>query len=223
MRSRAVVLAAALVLAPLGAQAADLVVWWDEGYYAEEDEAVREIIAAFEQETGKQVELVFHPMDGAAGQDRGGARGGPAARLRLRLLALADYIGQWAFDDRLVDLSDTIGHFSDLFDPDALDRCDAAQREDRARRLCTRLPMGQIAQPRPRLEEPPGAGGLHARRHPQGVGSVLVVLVRSGAAGGAPGHGPRRHLGRRASDVGRRCRHRQCSSTSSWLPTRRIT
>ena len=63
MCSRILVLAAALVLAPLGAQAADLVVWWDEGYSAEEDEAVKEIIAAFEQETGKQVELVFHPGD----------------------------------------------------------------------------------------------------------------------------------------------------------------
>ncbi len=27
---------------------------------------------------------------------------------------------QWAFDDRLVDLTDAIGHFSDMFDPDAL-------------------------------------------------------------------------------------------------------
>jgi ABC-type glycerol-3-phosphate transport system substrate-binding protein len=50
-----------LAMAPLGARAADLVVWWDEGYYAEEREAVEEIVAAFEQETGKQVELVFHP------------------------------------------------------------------------------------------------------------------------------------------------------------------
>ena len=33
---------------------------------------------------------------------------------------MADYIGQWAFDDRLVDLSDAIGHFADLFDPDVL-------------------------------------------------------------------------------------------------------
>ena len=33
MRARAVVLAAALVLAPLGARAADLVVWWDKGFY----------------------------------------------------------------------------------------------------------------------------------------------------------------------------------------------
>ena len=31
-----------------------------------------------------------------------------------------NYIGQWSFDDRLVDLSKAIGHFSDLFDPDAL-------------------------------------------------------------------------------------------------------
>ena len=46
-------------MAPLGARAADLVVWWEKGYYAEEGAAVREIIAAFEQESGKQVELVF--------------------------------------------------------------------------------------------------------------------------------------------------------------------
>jgi ABC-type glycerol-3-phosphate transport system substrate-binding protein len=57
MRARAVVLAVAIVLAPLGAKAADLVVWWNEGYSAQEDEAVREIIGAFEQKTGKQVEL----------------------------------------------------------------------------------------------------------------------------------------------------------------------
>ena len=61
MRSRDFILATLLILVPLGAKAADLVVWWSEGYYAQEDEAVREIIAAFEQKTGKQVELVFHP------------------------------------------------------------------------------------------------------------------------------------------------------------------
>jgi ABC-type glycerol-3-phosphate transport system substrate-binding protein len=58
MRARAVVLALAIVLAPLGAQAADLVVWWEKGFYAQEEEAVAEVIAAFEQKTGKEVELV---------------------------------------------------------------------------------------------------------------------------------------------------------------------
>jgi hypothetical protein len=35
MRVRAAILAAALVLAPLAARAADLVIWWEEGYYPE--------------------------------------------------------------------------------------------------------------------------------------------------------------------------------------------
>jgi multiple sugar transport system substrate-binding protein len=60
MQARAVFLAAILVLAPVSARAADLVVWWDLGFYPEEDQAVRELVAAFEQKTGKTVELVFH-------------------------------------------------------------------------------------------------------------------------------------------------------------------
>jgi ABC-type glycerol-3-phosphate transport system substrate-binding protein len=53
MHAHALLVALALILAPLGAQAADLVVWWEKGYYAQEDDAIREIVAAFEQETGK--------------------------------------------------------------------------------------------------------------------------------------------------------------------------
>src|SRR4051812_4948794 len=60
MRIRVVLLAAALALAPLGVRAADLVVWWEEGFYPEEDAAVREIIAAFEQKSGRKVELTFY-------------------------------------------------------------------------------------------------------------------------------------------------------------------
>src|SRR5690349_5342684 len=64
MRVRAVFLAAALVLAPLGARAADLVVWWAKGFYPEEDQAVRELVAAFGKETGNQVQLAFHAQQG---------------------------------------------------------------------------------------------------------------------------------------------------------------
>ena len=63
MHAHAVLVTLALILAPLGARAADLVVWWEKGDYAQEDEALREIIAAFEQESGKQVELVLHPQE----------------------------------------------------------------------------------------------------------------------------------------------------------------
>jgi ABC-type glycerol-3-phosphate transport system substrate-binding protein len=58
MHGRAVVLAIAIVMAPLGARGADLVVWWEKGFYPQADEAVAEIVAAFEQDTGKEVELV---------------------------------------------------------------------------------------------------------------------------------------------------------------------
>src|SRR5256885_822314 len=53
MRVPAVLLAAALALAPLGARAANLVVWWEGELFPKEDEAVREIAAAFERKTGR--------------------------------------------------------------------------------------------------------------------------------------------------------------------------
>ena len=83
-------------------KAADLVVWWEKGYYAQEDEAVREIVAAFEQESGKQVELVFQQQEELPKKIVGGARGRRAAGLRLRLLLYlypatvgASTIGWW--------------------------------------------------------------------------------------------------------------------------------
>jgi multiple sugar transport system substrate-binding protein len=100
---------AASILAPGGAHAADLVVWWEKGYYAQEDDAVREIVAAFEQGSGKQVELVL--LSDAELPDK-----------IAFSLWLPEYVAPWAFEDRLVDLTDAVGHFSDLFDPDALDQ-----------------------------------------------------------------------------------------------------
>jgi multiple sugar transport system substrate-binding protein len=119
MQSRDFILATLLILAPFTAPAADLVVWWDEGYYAQEDEAVREIIAAFEQKTGKQVELTFHPLDEHPDKISAALAAGRPPDFAFGAL-LGDFIGEWAFGDRLVDLTDTVGSFSDLFDPDAL-------------------------------------------------------------------------------------------------------
>jgi multiple sugar transport system substrate-binding protein len=121
MRSRAVVLAAAIVMAPLGAQAADLVVWWEKGYYAEEDEAGAEIVAAFEDETETQVELVFQQQNELPQKILAALEAGRPPDFAFGLW-LGKNVGEWAFNDRLVDLSETVGHFSDLFDPDALGR-----------------------------------------------------------------------------------------------------
>jgi multiple sugar transport system substrate-binding protein len=63
MRARPLLLAVTLAIAPISAKAADLVVWWEKGFNPEEDAAVREIIAAFEQGSGSQVELVFREQE----------------------------------------------------------------------------------------------------------------------------------------------------------------
>jgi multiple sugar transport system substrate-binding protein len=142
-RLKRVLLAAALSLAPLGAQAADLVVWWPEGYYAEEDAAVRETIAAFEQDSGKMVELVFYPEQGLPDRIAAGLKRGQPPDFVFGFWR-PSYVRTWAFEDRLVDLTDTVGHFSDLFDPNQLDR--AVQLNARTgERALYGLPMGQIS------------------------------------------------------------------------------
>ena len=121
MRSRSGSFRRELILTPLGAQAADLVVWWEKGYYDQEDEAVREIVAAFEQETGKQVELVFQQQNELPQKILAALDAGHPPDFAFGLW-IVENVGQWAFDDRLADLSDAVGHFSDLFDSEALER-----------------------------------------------------------------------------------------------------
>jgi multiple sugar transport system substrate-binding protein len=93
-------------------------VWWEEGFYAQEDDAVRETIAAFEQGSGKEVEL--YSLEELSDRIAAALEVSQSPDFAFGHL-LQDYVGQWAFDDRLVDLSDAVGHFSDLFDPDVLD------------------------------------------------------------------------------------------------------
>ena len=201
MRVRAVILAAALMLAPLGARAADLVVWWEEGFNPGEDEAVREIVAAFEQKTGKT---------GRAGL----LSRRTCCRRRLRRRSRPGHrptscsashqlttMRQWAHEGRLVDLSERArAAGGPVRSGRARPRPRCSTRHGPARPL--RPADGPHHEPRPRLEEPARAGRLHARRHPEGVGGVLVLLVRQGPAGRAQGDRARRHLRRRPVDVG---------------------
>jgi multiple sugar transport system substrate-binding protein len=114
-----VLIASALVLAPLGAVAADLVVWWDQGSYAEETEAVAEVIAAFEQGSGKQVELVQHPQAELPAKIAAGLEAGRPPDFAFGF-DLTEHDARWAFENQLVDLSHAVGPFSNMFDADVL-------------------------------------------------------------------------------------------------------
>ena len=140
MPLHAVVLVTLLIL-PLSTQAADLVVWWEEGYYAQEDEAVRETIAAFEQDTGKAVEVVFYPDQELMERLAAGLEGGQLPDFAFGI-NINRYMSKWAFDDRLVDITEAVGHFSDLFDQDALAWFRLLNQKTGQRALYA-LPMGR--------------------------------------------------------------------------------
>ena len=140
MRGRIAVLAVALIIVPLGVDAADLVVWWEEGYNAEEDEAVAEIIAAFEQDTGIEVELIQPSQDDMEPKILAAVEAGQPPDF-LFGTATDYYYGQWASEDRLVDLSGVIGPLAALFDPDALSY-GTLPNATTGRRALYALPMG---------------------------------------------------------------------------------
>jgi Bacterial extracellular solute-binding protein len=120
MRSRNVIFAAMLAMMPLGAEGADLVVWWEQGFYPEEENAVRETIAAFEQKTGKPVELVFHDQADLPEKAQAAIEAGQPPDFLFGLDVDAK-IAPWAYDDRLVDLTEAVGALASMFDPDVLE------------------------------------------------------------------------------------------------------
>ena len=149
-------------MAPLGAEA-DLVVWWNEGYYAQEGEAVREIIAAFEERTGKQVELVLHPEQELPDKVVAAVEAGEPNSTSRSASSTSDTRAR-AYEGRPVDLTDAIGHFADLFDRDALDAVTCSTRQRAGGSTCCRWGLRPTC---PRLEEPARARRLHARGHPK--------------------------------------------------------
>jgi hypothetical protein len=61
--------------------AADLTIWWTRGYYPEEDEGIRRIVADFERDTGQNVELSWSALNksilgGVEGGEGGSGVGG---------------------------------------------------------------------------------------------------------------------------------------------------
>jgi multiple sugar transport system substrate-binding protein len=139
MRSRAISLAVVLMMAPLGARAADLVVWWEEGSYPQENEAVREIVAAFEQGSGKEVELVQHADKELFDKAQAALAAGQPPDFLFGTLVLWE---QWAYADHLADLERALGQVLGLLDPDAIEAAMLLNGRTGERGLYA-LPMGR--------------------------------------------------------------------------------
>ena len=141
MSSRTIALASVLMIAPLGAQSADLVVWWEQGFNPEEDAAIVEVIGAFEQKTGQQVELVLVQQDELPPKVQAALDGGSPPDLAFGNLLGAPAI-RWAHEGRLVDLTATVAPVAAMFDPGSLERWTLTD-EQTGRRALYGLPVGR--------------------------------------------------------------------------------
>jgi multiple sugar transport system substrate-binding protein len=130
-----------LVIAPLGAKAADLVVWWEKGFYPQEDEAVRKISAAIEQETGKQVELVQFEQDEIFDKAQDAVVAGNPPDFLFGSWS-ERHVPRWAYEDRLVDLQAALAPVLDLFDADTIESSTLLNGTTGQRGLYA-LPMGR--------------------------------------------------------------------------------
>jgi multiple sugar transport system substrate-binding protein len=132
-----------LLLAPTGARSADLVIWWEKGFYPQANEAVREIIVAFEQKTGKRVELVQPAEDEIMKRAESALQAGtPPDFLFSTVEDVAT--ARWAYEDRLVDLEDELRPVLGLFDADAVDAATLLNGKTGRRGLYA-LPMGRAS------------------------------------------------------------------------------
>jgi multiple sugar transport system substrate-binding protein len=143
MRVSTVLLAAGLMLTAAAARAADLVVWWEEGHYPEEDAAVREIVAAFEQKTSIRVDLTLPSENDLPGRTAAAVEAGhPPDIVYGGDVAYIRY-PRWAQEGRLVDLAGALGPLVARFDRDALDEAILLDATTGRRGLFA-LPMGRI-------------------------------------------------------------------------------
>jgi multiple sugar transport system substrate-binding protein len=138
-----VLFVAAIVMAPLGAMAADLVVWWEKGFYIQEDEAVREIIGAFELETGKEVQLVQPYQDELPEKAQAAVEVGQPPDFLFGTTS-PNWAPRWAYEDRLADLKGALGPLLDLFDDDAIEVSTLLDGSTGRRGLYA-LPMGRLS------------------------------------------------------------------------------
>ena len=132
---------AAFLIPSPSATAADLVVWWEKGFYDQANEAVAEIIAAFEQETGKEVELVQPAQDEVFDKAQAALEAGQPPDFLFGTRSVRG-IPRWAYEDRLVDLEGALGHALGLFDSDAIEASTLLDGRTGQRGLYA-LPMGR--------------------------------------------------------------------------------
>src|SRR5205085_6218371 len=115
----ALALAAALVT-PAAAQET-LVVYWTKGFYPQEDKALDDMIAKFQQKTGVKIELSRYSPQESVPKAVAALDSGTPPDVACGDLFDFQVAGKWAYEGQLEDLSDILAPMKDRFMPNTLE------------------------------------------------------------------------------------------------------
>ena len=97
-----------------------LTVWWEQGYYAQEDEAIAAAIKKWQAETGNKVELSFIDQDTILKETQNALSAGNPPALMYSHRTEETLSSLWAKEGKLADVSDVVEPLESLYSPAAL-------------------------------------------------------------------------------------------------------
>ncbi|NER80122.1 MAG: carbohydrate ABC transporter substrate-binding protein [Leptolyngbya sp. SIO1D8] len=96
-------------------------IFWNQGFYPEEDLALQQIVDAWEAETGISVELTLYSSDDILNQTTVALESGNPPDIVFAHRADYTLQPQWAWEGKLVDVSDVLEPYQDEYSPAALE------------------------------------------------------------------------------------------------------
>jgi multiple sugar transport system substrate-binding protein len=107
-------------LAP-GALAADLTIWWNKGFYPEEDEAFERVVTDFERATGTDIDLTLLAIETGPPKMLAALAAHQPPDVAFGIWLGHIFVPRWAYDGLLADVSDVIRPVEDRFDGSVLE------------------------------------------------------------------------------------------------------
>ena len=100
---------------------ATLRIFWNQGFYPEEDLALQEIVDAWEAENNVSVELTLYSSDDILNQTTVALENGDPPDIVFAHRADYTLQPQWAWEGKLMDVSDVVAPYKDEYSPAALE------------------------------------------------------------------------------------------------------
>jgi multiple sugar transport system substrate-binding protein len=103
-----------------------LQIWWNRGYYPAQDEAIEKIVQQWQAETQQPVKLSFFSEEDTVKETLSAMESNQVPDILFSERMEYTLIPQWAFQEKLADLSDVVKPVQDLYDQSAIDSVNLA-------------------------------------------------------------------------------------------------